>query len=272
MTSMHKEFYAEYYEIEDKHWWFVGRRRVLLAVLDRYLKPGKSNRILDVGCGTGTMLGYLSRYGHAQGIDADEQAVRFCLERGVRDVQQVTASILPFEDGTFDLVTILDVLEHIDDDAGTLRELHRVLRPGGLLLVSVPAYRFLWGPQDEISNHKRRYVAGTLRGRLVEAGFRVRSLSYFNTILFPVVAAIRLLRPYRPGSPGLKSDFTMTRPGPANTLLGYLFALEAPIVWRWNLPFGVSILALAQKPRSGWWAQGRGIISPYEPQSTIPAD
>jgi len=251
MTSMQKEFYAEYFEIEDRHWWFVGRRRVLLAVLDRYLKHHKANHILDVGCGTGTMLGYLSRYGHAQGIDADEQAVRFCIERGVGDVQQVTASTLPFADGTFDLVTILDVLEHIDDDAGTLRELHRVLRPGGLLLVSVPAYRFLWGPQDEISNHKRRYVARTLRARLVDAGFRVRRLSYFNTILFPTIAGIRLLRPYHPGSPNLKSDFTMTRPGPTNTLLGGLFGLEAPVVRRIDLPFGVSILALAQKPRSG---------------------
>lgn len=219
----------------------------LLAVLDRYLKRHKPRRILDVGCGTGTMLGYLSRYGRAQGIDADEQAVRFCMERGVRDVQQVTVSTLPFADGTFDLVTILDVLEHIDDDAGTLRELHRVLRPGGLLLVSVPAYRFLWGPQDEISNHKRRYLARELRTRLVEAGFRVRKLSYFNTILFPAIAGIRLLRPYRPGSPNLKSDFTMTRPGPANTLLGGLFGLEAPVVRRMDLPFGVSILALAQK-------------------------
>jgi SAM-dependent methyltransferase len=248
---MHKEFYAEYYEIEDKHWWFVGRRQVLLAILDRYLKPGNTQRvpgrILDVGCGTGTMLGYLSRYGQAQGIDADEEAVRFCRERGVSNVQQVTASILPFEDSTFDLVTMLDVLEHIDDDAGTLRELHRVLRPGGMLLISVPAYRFLWGPQDEISNHKRRYVAGLLRERLVEAGFRVRRLSYFNTFLFPVIAAIRLLRPYRPGSPNLKSDFTMTRSGPANALLGRIFALEAPIVEHVNLPFGVSILALARK-------------------------
>jgi SAM-dependent methyltransferase len=255
MTSMHKEFYAEYYEIEDKHWWFVGRRKVQLAILDRYLKPGNSlrspRRILDVGCGTGTMLGYLSRYGRAQGIDADEEAVRFCRQRGVPDVRLVTASTLPFEDGTFDLVTILDVLEHIEDDAGTLRELHRVLRPRGQLLVSVPAYRFLWGPQDEISNHKRRYIARTLRERLVEAGFRVRRLSYFNTILFPAIAGIRLLRPYRPGSPNLKSDFTMTRPGPANTLLGHLFGLEAPIVKRFDLPFGVSILALAQKPRSG---------------------
>lgn len=255
---MHKEFYAEYYRIEDKHWWFVGRRHVLLSILDKYFRntalfkgqAGRQRRILDVGCGTGTMLGYLARYGEAQGIDADEEAVRFCMERGVHNVQQVTGPMLPFADCTFDLVTLLDVLEHIDDDLGTLRELHRVLRPGGMLLVSVPAYPFLWGAQDEISNHKRRYVARQLRNRLAEAGFRVRKLSYFNTLLFPIIAAIRLARPYRAGSANLKSDFTMTRPGRLNALLGRLFALEAPIIERVNLPFGVSILALAQRGRA----------------------
>jgi SAM-dependent methyltransferase len=244
---MHKEFYAEYYEIEDKHWWFVGRRHVLLAILDKYLPSCKSRRILDVGCGTGTMLGYLTRYGQVQGIDADEEAVRFCMERGVTNVQQVTSASLPFADGAFDLITMLDVLEHIEDDAGTLRELYRILRPGGVILISVPAYPFLWGPQDEISNHKRRYVAPELRARLVEAGFRIQRLSYFNTFLFPAIAGIRLIRPYRPGSPDLKSDFTMTKPGPANRLLSRIFALEAPIVRMTNLPFGVSIVALVRK-------------------------
>lgn len=247
---MNKEFYAEYYQIEDKHWWFIGRREIFLRLLDKYLPPvnGRPRRILDVGCGTGTMLQYLAHYGDVLGIDADEEAVRFCHERGVEQVQQVTTAMLPFPAATFDLITILDVLEHIEDDRGTLRELHRVLRPGGTLLLAVPAYRFLWGPQDEISGHKRRYMAGEIRERLTTAGFRLRRRSYFNTFLFPIIAGVRVLRPYRPGSATLKSDFTMTRPGPANTLLARLFAAEAPLVARWNLPFGVSILALARKP------------------------
>ncbi|HMA36804.1 MAG TPA: methyltransferase domain-containing protein [Chloroflexia bacterium] len=249
---MHKEFYAEYYQIEDRHWWFIGRRQIFLQILDKYLvrRLGPPpRRILDVGCGTGTMIGYLARYGQAEGIDMDADAVEFCHQRGVRQVQQVTSLPLPFPDASFDLVTALDVLEHIDDDRAMLRELYRILRPGGLFLLSVPAYRFLWGAQDEVSHHKRRYVAPEMRERLITTGFRVRRLSYFNTLLFPAIAAVRVLRPYRPGAATLKSDFTLTRPGPANTLLGRLFALEAPVITRWSLPFGVSILGLAAKPK-----------------------
>jgi SAM-dependent methyltransferase len=248
---MHKDFYAEYYQIEDKHWWFIGRRQIFLQVLDKYLaarRQGDPRRILDVGCGTGTMIQYLARYGQAEGIDMDADAVQFCYQRGVSQVQQVTGLPLPFPDDSFDLITALDVLEHIEDDRAMLRELHRILRPGGLFLLSVPAYRFLWGPQDEISLHKRRYIRPEVRERLKTAGFRVRRLSYFNTLLFPAIAAVRVLRPYRPGAAEIKSDFTLTQPGPVNALLSRLFALEAPLIASRNLPFGVSILGLAVKP------------------------
>jgi SAM-dependent methyltransferase len=249
---MHKEFYAEYYKIEDKHWWFIGRRRIFLAMLRKYLPPpptGVPRRILDVGCGTGTMLGYLARYGQTEGIDTDEEAVRFCRMRGTSRVRCVDSLPLPFADGTFDLITALDVIEHIEDDRAMLRELYRITAPGGLFLFSVPAYRFLWGPQDEISNHKRRYVAPQIRERVTTAGFKTRRLSYFNTFFFPIIAAVRLVRPYQPGSPDLKSDFTMTKPGPLNALLAGLFSLEAPLIMRANFPFGVSIIGLAHKPK-----------------------
>lgn len=248
---MHKEFYAEYYQIEDKHWWFVGRREIFLTVLNRYLRPrpgGAPRRLLDVGCGTGTMLQYLARYGQPQGIDIDPAAVAFCRQRGVTAVQQVAPGPLPFAAASFDLVTALDVLEHLDDDRAMIREVYRVLRPGGLFLLSVPAYRFLWGAQDEISAHRRRYVAAEIRERLTAAGFTLCCVSYFNTVLFPIIAAIRMVRPYRPGAADLKSDFTLTRPGPVNTLLGWLLAREAPLVAGGRLPFGVSILALAARP------------------------
>jgi SAM-dependent methyltransferase len=243
-----REFYAEYYEMEDRHWWFVGRRRIFLALLDRHLGSNASGRrVLDVGCGTGTMLGYLSRYGKAEGVDADPEAVQFCHQRGVERVRLVESGPLPHDPETFDLVTALDVIEHVDDDAGMVREMERVLRRGGTLLVSVPAYRWMWGSQDEIAHHKRRYLARELRGKIAGAGLDVRRLSYFNTLLFPPIAAVRVLRPYRPGSADLRSDFELTRPGRMNDLLARVFSLEARVLPRLGFPFGVSILALAIK-------------------------
>jgi SAM-dependent methyltransferase len=152
---------------------------------------------------------------------------------------------LPFPDDAFDLVTTLDVIEHIDDDVAALAELRRVLRPGGRLLVAVPAFMFLWGKQDEVSHHRRRYTARTLRRALAQAGFGVDRTSYFNTILFLPVAAVRLGRRLvrRPGA--RQSDFDL---GPAslNRLLGAVFGVEASLVARRDLPFGVSVLALAR--------------------------
>jgi len=248
---MKKDFYSLYYKLEDKHWWFVGRRRIFLNMLDKYLPANngkEKRRILDVGCGTGTLLRYLSRYGCAQGVDVDEQAIEFCHKRGVHQVQKVDSFPLPFEDDTFDLVTLLDVLEHIDDDEGTLRELYRIVRPGGMLMLAVPAYRFLWGPQDEISNHKRRYIAPEIGDLLRGTGFRIKRLSYFNTVLFPVIAAVRVLRPYLPKTFQVESDCTITKLGPLNRMLGRLFGLEALVVKEMSLPFGVSIIGLAYKP------------------------
>jgi SAM-dependent methyltransferase len=243
-----RDFYSRYFEIEDRHWWFVGRREVFLRVLDRHLPPapGSERRILDVGCGTGTMLGHLARYGRPEGTDASAEAVRFCRERGIEHVTEANGVPLPFEEGSFDLVTALDVIEHVERDGELLAELRRIAKPGGTLLVSVPAFRFLWGPQDEISHHKRRYTAPELRGRLTAAGWSIRRLTYFNTLLFPPIAAIRVLRRDRPDRP-LRSDFEMTKPGPANALLARVFASEARLVARRDLPVGVSILGLATR-------------------------
>jgi SAM-dependent methyltransferase len=196
------------------------------------------------------MLSYLASYGQAQGVDIDEEAVGYCHERGLLDVRLGAADTLPFDGASFDLVTALDVLEHLDDDSAALREIGRVLRPGGQLLITVPAHRFMWGDQDEVNQHKRRYVAAEVHDRLTATGFQVLRLSYMNAFLFPPIAAIRLLRRLehrlRPGTTQ-KSDFRYPAPRPLNFLLALIFGAEAPIVRRVNIPFGVSILALARK-------------------------
>jgi len=236
--------------VEDVHWWFVGRRRILLSILNQYLGAGATNgrQILDVGCGTGTMLTHLARFGAARGVDMDLEAVGYCHDRGLQQVTQSGADSLPFEKDTFDLVTALDVVEHIDDDLGALREMRRVIKPGGLLLLTVPAYRFLWGRQDDINLHKRRYVARKLRNRLQTAGFEVERLTYMNSILFPAIAAIRLVRHILPEPPKLESDFAFPAPQPLNVLLGAVFGSERYALTRFDIPFGVSIMALARRP------------------------
>jgi SAM-dependent methyltransferase len=244
-----RDFYERYYELEDRHWWFVGRREVLLSVLAQRLGDQRDLSTLDFGCGTGTMAGHLARFGHVQAVDSDAEAVAFCRRRGLSEVRQMQGSILPFGDGEFDLVTSFDVLEHIEDDLAALRELRRVLKPGGTLLCAVPAFPFLWGIQDEISHHFRRYVRPQLRARLEGAGFNVIRVSHFNSILFPAIAAIRLTRRLLPSSTAkpLDSDFEV---GPAwlNALLAKIFASEAVVVRTRDIPWGVSLLALCERP------------------------
>ena len=180
----------------------------------------------------------------------DYEAAGYCRERGLTTIAQASAAALPYAAETFDLVTMLDVLEHIPDDAGALAEAMRVLRPGGLLMLAVPAYRFLWGAQDEVSRHVRRYTVPELGARMKAANFAVRRLTYFNTALFPPIAALRLLRRFIPATRSDESDFHAPAPGPINGLLAAIFGSEAALVARHDLPFGVSILGLAEKRAS----------------------
>ena len=152
-------------------------------------------RILDVGCGTGANLKTLSEFGDAEGVDVSPDAIEFCRERGLTNVKLGAAEELPYESGTFDLVTALDVVEHLDDDVGGLREMRRVLRPGGHALIFVPTFMWLWGVQDVVSNHRRRYRLPELRRALEEAGFEVERATYANITFLPPVFLIRLLMP-----------------------------------------------------------------------------
>jgi SAM-dependent methyltransferase len=215
-------------------------------VLDAVVED-RGGRALDFGCGTGAFLPHLERYGAVSAVDGDEAAVAFCHQRGRTEVVHVPADApLPFEDGTFQLVTAFDVLEHIEDDVTALVELRRVLAPGGVLLLSVPAFMFLWGDQDAISHHFRRYRAPQLAARLREAGFTVEKTSYFNTLLFPPIAAVRVIRRLLRAPSAERTDFTIGPPA-LNAVLGRAFGAEAIAVTRARLPFGVSALAVARR-------------------------
>jgi SAM-dependent methyltransferase len=180
--------------------------------------------------------------------------LEYARQRGISRVVQAAGTGLAFSDDTFDLICALDILEHVDDDVSALRESHRTCKPGGLMLLTVPAYRFLWGRQDEISRHRRRYVASDVRQRVTSAGFSIQRLTYFNTVLFPIIAAIRIFRRWRGPRSGetLRSDFSMTQPGRLNDILAVIFAGESLLLPYVDLPLGVSVLCVAEKKEKLW--------------------
>jgi len=234
-------------QVERDHWWFKGRRRILTRLVDDLALPAGA-RVLDVGCGTGANGPVLAAQGRfAVGVDASP--VPLGLDgtgaRGHAARLRGDATRLPFAEASFDLVVALDVLEHLIDDASAAREMHRVLRPGGALIVFVPALELLWGLQDDVSHHLRRYHAPELRTLLGTAGFAVARTTYFNTLLFPPILAARMaMRLRRPA--GLRSENEVGGPL-ANRVLGAIFGLESRILPRMDLPFGVSLACVARR-------------------------
>ena len=267
---------------EDQHWWFASRTRAILAYLDRYLGPGTDRRILDVGCGAANMTHHLRHYGQVVGVDNNPRPLDIARQRGL-EAYLGRADDLPFDAGEFDLVALLDTVEHVPDEAQVFEECQRVLRdpqaadgrPGGKLLVTAPAFMSLWSHNDVINMHQRRYTAPELKGKLEQHGFRALRISYSNFFVFPLAAALILLRrgraepelasprrrvPPRPerrsrggqaGSPHIDEDAYQVEMEPAapavNALLGAVGRLEAALLRHVSLPVGTSIIAIAEK-------------------------
>jgi SAM-dependent methyltransferase len=235
-------------QVERDHWWFRGRRRLLARLIDK-LEPAlpAGARVLDVGCGTGANGPVLAEAGRtAYGIDMSPVPLGLAGtgERGHAARLRGDAGHLPFADKSFDMVVALDVLEHIADDAAAAGELLRVLRPGGVLIAFVPALQWLWGLQDDVSHHLRRYHRPQFGALLGAAGFSVERLTYFNTLLLPPIAAARFAMKVRP--PAIASENQVGGPL-ANRILGQIFALETPWLSRFDLPIGVSLAAVARR-------------------------
>lgn len=245
--EMMEHTYPILFRIEQSHWWFRGRRRILAGFVEDICKhvTDRRPRILDVGCGTGANLLFLSQYGDAEGVDVSEDALAFCRERGLDHVKQGAGEELPYEDGTFDLVTALDVVEHMDDDLAGVKEMFRVLRPGGHALLFVPTFMFLWGLQDDVSNHRRRYRLPQLRRVLEQAGFEIERSTYANiTFFLPILVMRKLMR-----LTGIKTDSENSiNVSALNGVLGGLLGSESTVLRYINLPFGVSGLCVAKKP------------------------
>lgn len=256
---------------EDKHAWFAGRTRAILQYLDAELgprTPGVERMVLDLGIGAGNMAHHLAHYATVIGIDNNLRPLMVAKQRGLA-VGQTSGDQLPFADDQFDLVALLDTVEHIPDEFGVLEECRRVLKPGGKLIVTAPAFMWLWSYNDEINAHQRRYTAPELQQKLQICGLRVRRISYNNFFLFPLIAAIRLARPYNPelASPHLTADADVYQvemepiPEPMNTVLHGVGWLEGELLQRIALPFGTSVICIAEKPRP-YRTTGSAIPSP----------
>lgn len=233
------------YELEDHYWWFVGRRQLAIDLLQRNLPKG-SNTLLDLGCGTGVISRELQPLGTTISLDFSDLALNYCCRRGLSRCVKGDGTVLPLKGDQFDGILGLDIFEHIEDDLAAFKESCRVLRPGGVLVLSVPAFKSLWGPHDVALHHFRRYRKNQMKACLEEAGFEVVRCTYSVFFLFPIVVITRFLEKRRKGPAKASlprvSNFV-------NKALIRLQSLEAGlIVSGINLPWGSSVVAVARKP------------------------
>lgn len=244
---MSPDAYLEMAETESRHWWFCGRRQILTRVLSG-LGLAKKSRILEIGSGTGGNLAMLAEFGQVSALEMDDTARTLATQKtgGVFDIRAgLCPEKIPFQGEHFDLICLFDVLEHIPDDAATLAALPGLLNTDGKVILTVPAYRWLWGAHDEYLHHQRRYSAKELKEKLDAAGFEIETLTYFNTLLFPLAALVRLKE--RLAGSQQASGGAIPRE-PINSVLKHVFALERYFLPHLKLPFGVSLLAVL-KPK-----------------------
>ena len=233
------------HELEDGHWWYRGRRRILDTLM-RSLDLPPDAQILDAGCGSGRNMVDFARLGVVTGVDISDASVERARLRDVGEVVQCSITALPFADEHFDLAVCLDVIEHIEDEQGALRELYRVVRPGGSLLIAVPAYQWLWSEHDVINHHHRRYTRGTLSAAAAQVGWETVRTTYFNTLLLPIAIVWRRLA-RRSHLEGPSSDL-QRMPERLNLLLEFPLRFEARLIaGGGRIPAGLSLATVFRK-------------------------
>lgn len=251
--------YQKLYELETTYWWHVGRRYIISSFIDNLISSSSKfdngnqaeeltgAKILDVGSGTGENLKFLSQFGETIGIDNSERAVEFSKKRGLNNLKIGEAENLPFADNSFELVTMLDLLEHISNDSRALKEANRTLKPKGHLLVTVPAYPSLWSEHDEALNHKRRYSKRELTKKIEQEGFLIKRASFAITTFLPPISLYRALQNASRQKTESKTSYVFL-PGWLNKIFIGVLRAEAKAIKKIDLPFGLSLVALAEKP------------------------
>jgi SAM-dependent methyltransferase len=239
---MERIVYDRMAELDERHWWYRARREILAELIRRRIPLPDDPRILEIGCGTGHNLEMLRRFGRVDGIEIDPAARELASRRlghAIGDAPLPGLAGIP--DRAYDLVAILDVLEHVEEDRAALESIARRLRPEGKILITVPAHPWMWSAHDVVNHHKRRYTRRSLRRVLGEAGLKVELLSWFNSLLFPLAAAARVGARLT----GRESSDDTLPPAPVNRLFEILFGLERYAVGRLPMPPGVSLAAVA---------------------------
>jgi SAM-dependent methyltransferase len=244
---MKPEAYEIMAQTEDEHWWFAGRRKILAATIAGLGLPTEAS-ILEIGSGTGGNLAMLGGFGEVSAVELDDFARRKGIEKTGLPIQKgYLPDGLPFAGPAFDLICLFDVLEHVKTDGPALKALLPLLKPGGRVLLTVPAYQWMWSSHDVKLHHFRRYTRETLSTCCGSAGFEIQRITYFNTLLFPLALAVRLLDRLKPGDDGASGE--AIPPAPLNRLFRILFASESGILRHGNIPFGLSLLAVLNAPR-----------------------
>jgi len=232
-------------ELDQDHWWFLARRRILKRLIERVVRPPRKAKILEIGCGTGHNLAMLKSFGSLEASELDRCARAVANKRLPGRVKNAKLPDLSkFKRNGYDLIALLDVLEHVPDDLASLRSIHMRLKPGGALLLTVPANPWMWSAHDAAHHHFRRYTRKQLEELFLRSGLEVQLLSYFNTLLFPLVAAARVA-----GKITRKQSADDKLPSaPINSMLNSVFGLEAALIGRLPMPFGVSLVAVVRRP------------------------
>jgi SAM-dependent methyltransferase len=246
---MDARVYEQFDRLQKTHFWFRGRRAIFFHLLDQALQGRSGLRILEIGCGAGGMLEPLRRYGTVHGIDIARDYMALCRDRGFPRMAAASGDALPYGDATFDVVALFDVIEHIPDEVRVLLEVRRVLKPGGIVFISVPAYQFLFSQNDRVVHHQRRYTARALERRIGQAGLRASKVTYFNTFLFPlIIVAVLVLKAKERlfGLPRGETNLDHEFQGPVNDLLSLVMSSERHLLRHIDFPFGHSLIAMAR--------------------------
>lgn len=232
-------------ELDQTHWWFVARRRILAEIIRRRVAPPPGARILEIGCGTGHNLAMLGRFGAVDALELDDAAREIAQKRLGRPIGSAALPALDgVPDGHYDLITLLDVLEHVEPDEASLQAIRAKLKPGGTLLITVPANRWMWSAHDVLHHHMRRYERGQLRAMIDRAGYETNLLSHFNTVLFPLAALARIFGKLT----GRGEADDAQPPAPLNGIFTQALGIERHLLGRVPLPFGVSLIAVLRAP------------------------